>query len=127
MNIDEMPNQTIPVRAVVDREADSNERTIAVILHLATMFQMVGLILQFILWRMKHNESPFLDDHAREAINFHLSMIIWLILAGLLTVICIGAVLLPILGITAIVAPIVMAVRANRGEYIRYPITIRFL
>jgi uncharacterized Tic20 family protein len=87
-----------------------------------------------IIYLVKKNEDPFVADHAREALNFNLSVFIYLlgggILAVVLTLILIGVLLFPVLFAIAIgwiVLTIVAAVKANGGERYRYPLTIRFV
>lgn len=107
----------------VDAFATEGERTWGMLTHLAG-FLPFPILAPLIVWLVKRDESPFLDDHGREALNFQIS--IWLY--GLIaTFTCVGIVLLPILGIVNVVCMIVMATRAYAGEYIRYPMTIRFV
>lgn len=84
------------------------------------VLSLVAIIAPIIMWNIKKDESPFLDDHGREAINFQISLIIYSILiipAGILT--C---------GIGFIFFPVpIYAIAANRGEFYRYPMTMRFL
>ena len=72
--------------------------------------------------------------HAREALNFNLSVFLYLIVGGIaavvLTLILIGLLLFPVLVaivIAWIVLTIIAAVKANGGESYRYPLTIRFV
>ncbi|MBL1217882.1 MAG: DUF4870 domain-containing protein [Planctomycetes bacterium] len=117
---------------LVDANVTDDERTWATFIHLgglATYTGLVGfsIIVPLILWLMKRGESPFIDDHGKEALNFQISMMIWMIVAGLSMLCFAGFILMPILLVVHVVTGIVNAVRANRGEYVRYPITIRFL
>jgi uncharacterized Tic20 family protein len=87
-----------------------------------------------IIYLVKKNEDPFVTEHAREALNFNLSVFLYLlgggIVAVLLTLILIGLLLFPVLiaiAIAWIVLTIVAAVKANGGETYRYPLTIRFV
>lgn len=112
-----------------EENATGSDCTWGTFIHLASfagvIFPTGGSVLApLILWLIKRDESPFLDDHGREAVNFQISMLIYYVVAAIS---CIGWPLLMVIPIVQIVAPIVMAVRANHGEYIRYPVTIRFL
>lgn len=118
--------------AVVDSLATNDERTWATFIHLGGLSWLLipvggGLLVPLVLWLIKRKDSPFLDDHGRETVNFQISILIYWAIAGILTAMCFGVILLPIVGLLSLVAPIVCAVRANRGEYVRYPATIRFL
>lgn len=118
---------------VVDGQAAEWERTYSMFTHLtllAVHFLPLPVIAPLIMWLIKRDQSPFVDDHGREAINFQISLLIYALvvvpLAAILT--CgIGAILW--LGVWAlgIVGMILAAVAAHRGQYYRYPATIRFL
>ncbi len=116
---------------VIEENATDEERLWATFIHLSGLAGYIvptaSVVAPLVLWLIKRNQSPFIDDHGREALNFQISIVLWAIVAGLLVMVCIGAVLLPAVILTQIIASIVMAVRANRGEYVRYPVTIRFL
>ena len=77
-----------------------------------------------VLWAVRKDESAFNDDHGREMTNALISFLIYN-LVGFITVI--GIIALPVLYVLAIVNMIRGAVAAGRGEYFRYPMTIRFL
>lgn len=119
---------------VVESNATTEDRTWATFIHLSglaglTLFKLIpiiplaSIIVPLVLWLIKRHDSPFLDDHGREALNFQISMALYY---PLLLLSCIGIPLLIVLPFVHVIAPIVMAVRANGGEYVRYPITIRF-
>ena len=79
-----------------------------------------------VIWLIK-KDSPFIDYHGREYFNFLISYTIYGIIAGLLVLVGIGLLILPILGVVAVVFTIIAAVRAyERIEY-RIPFIFRFL
>jgi uncharacterized Tic20 family protein len=99
-----------------------------VIAVLGTPFFAVGFTV--IMWVVKKDESGFLDDHGREATNFWISLLIYSVailpLAAIIT--CgVGALLYIPLFIIAVVGTIQATLAAKRGEYYRYPATIRML
>ena len=85
------------------------------------------VIAPLIIWQMKKEEDPFVDENGKEALNFQISMLIYGVVAGLLIFACIGFVLLPAVVIFDIVFLIIAALKANKGENYRYPLTIRFV
>ena len=101
----------------------------------------LGLIGSIIMWRIKAKESPFHDDHGREAVNFQISLLLYMIggaiILGLFTAITLGVGIIltgpaAVLGIVfligiRLVGCIRGAIAANRGEYYRYPMCLRFL
>ncbi len=87
-----------------------------------------------IVWQMKKNEFPNVDIHGKESVNFQLSVLIYLVAGGAiclaLAVFCVGYLLLPVLAlipIVAIVLTVIAGIKANNGEYYRYPLTIRLI
>jgi len=94
-----------------------------------------GFIGPLILWLIKKDQSRFIDHHGREALNFHLSFLIYYIclfaVTFVLMFVFVGVFLLPVVFAALLcghlVFPIIAAVAANRGEWYRYPLTIRFL
>ncbi len=79
------------------------------------------------VWLFKGEKYPLVDDQGKEALNFQLSISLYLIVAALLTLAVIGFALLGILVVFHFIVIIVAAVRARSGERYRYPLTIRFI
>jgi uncharacterized Tic20 family protein len=70
---------------------------------------------------LKKDSSPFIDDHGRELLNAGMSYTLYSLLlfwTGIVPII------LLILGIVSIIRA---AIASDRGEYFRYPVTIRIL
>ena len=86
-----------------------------------------GIIVPIVLWLMKKNDSEVIDEHGCNVVNWMISAFIYALVFGLLSVLLIGIPLLIILCIVAIIFPIVGAVKANDGEVWRYPFTITFI
>ena len=80
-----------------------------------------------IVWLIKRADSPEIDQHGKEALNFQISMLIYSIVAGILCLILIGFALLAILHVLNVVFVIIAAVRASDGQLYRYPLTIRLI
>jgi uncharacterized Tic20 family protein len=100
--------------------------------HLAALVGFIGVPLGSVLgplvvWLIKREESPFVNEQGREAVNFQLSMLIYFVVAGLLCFILIGIPLIIGLVIFDLVMVILAGLRANNGETYRYPLTIRFI
>lgn len=111
--------------------AKQEERSLGLACHLLAFVGMVfplGNILgPLVIWLVKKDDSAFVDDQGKEALNFNITISIAGFVAFLLTFVVIGAILLPIIGIFWLVMTIVAAVKANGGEYYRYPLTIRLI
>jgi uncharacterized Tic20 family protein len=88
----------------------------------------IGFVLgPLIMWLLKREDHPFIDEQGKESLNFQITMFIALLISGLLTLIFVGFVLLFIVGIVMTIFPIIGAIKANEGVHYRYPITIRFI
>ncbi len=115
---------------------------------LAHISALCGLVVPFgcvigplVIWLAKRDELPFVDDQAKEALNFNISTLIYGTVIGalmavslVLTVVLIGFPLLVMLILAAIalvvawlVLTIVATVRANEGVVYRYPLTLRLV
>ncbi|MFM9957764.1 MAG: DUF4870 domain-containing protein [Phycisphaerales bacterium] len=120
----------------IDPSTPAEERTYALFMHLVGLLSMAsipvplaGLIGSLIMWKIKAEKSPFLDDHGRDAVNFQISLLIYHVIMAILVIPTLG---LAGLGFVVIVVVTLIgcirgAMAANRGEYYRYPVTIRFL
>ncbi|MHC4154490.1 MAG: DUF4870 domain-containing protein [Planctomycetota bacterium] len=86
-----------------------------------------GIIAPLILWQVKKDEHPFVDYNGKEAVNFQISVAIYLVAAILLCFVVIGFFLVPAVVVFNIVFLIIAAVKANNGEHYEYPLTIRFI
>ena len=80
-----------------------------------------------IVWLAKRNDSPEINEHGKESLNFQLSMLIYNVIAVVLCLVLIGFIILPILHILNLVLVIVASIQASEGKFYRYPITIRLI
>jgi len=104
----------------------------AMICHMVALVGLLGNGIGFLLgplvvWLIKKEDDPFIDEQGKEAVNFQLTMFIAAIISAFLILVVIGILLLIIVGLMMIVFPIIAALKANEGEHYRYPIAIRFL
>ena len=86
-----------------------------------------NLLGTLVIWLLKRETSPFLDDQGKEAINFQLSCTIYAAGAALLRLREIGFVPLLVLAIFWLVEVIKASVSASNGVAYRYPASIRFI
>jgi len=80
-----------------------------------------------VIWLAKREGMPFVDDQAREALNFNITVAIAAMVCGVLKFILIGYPLWWILGVLWLVCLVAAAVKANEGERYRYPFALRFI
>jgi uncharacterized Tic20 family protein len=121
--------ETIPPTAAL---TTSNTRTWCVLCHasalLGVFFHFLGHIIgPLIVWLSKRHESPEIDAHGREALNFQLTWLIYDAVAFILCFLLIGIPILILLWLANIVLVIIASIKASEGTLYRYPFTIRFL
>lgn len=129
-----------------DVSADSSERQYAMFTHLAGLlsifdFSVLGFVATLVMWQIRKDESAFLDDHGKEAVNFQISLFLYAVVGTLIGVLFViltlglGALLilpLAILGgvglfLLRVIGSICAATAANRGEFFRYPMCMRLI
>jgi hypothetical protein len=92
---------------------------------------LLGLLTNFlgplILWIVKKDDDPFIDDQGKEALNFQITMMIAGIVGSITTVICIGFVILAAAGVCDIVFSIIACIKASEGVAYRYPVCLRLV
>ena len=112
-------------------ETTPDERNWAVLSHvlalLAALFLLGQVVVPLGIWLWKKDESPFIEQNARESLNFQLSMTIYFVVALLLVYLLIGFVLLASLGVVELVCVLLAAFHASRGETYRYPFSLRLI
>src|SRR4051812_16544366 len=105
----------------------SDERTWGMLAHLSCFIGgIVGLPFMgpLVVWMMKKEESVFVADQAKEALNFQLAVLIAILICAAT---CVGLLVLPVIGIGSLIYSIIAAMEANKGVYYRYPYTIRMI
>ena len=80
-----------------------------------------------IVWLVKRGDSPEIDAHGKEALNFQISMLIYNLVAAVFCLILVGFVFLAILWVLNALFVIIAAIQASDGKFYRYPMTIRFI
>jgi uncharacterized protein len=101
------------------------DKTMALLSHVLTFF--FGFLAPLVIWLIKKDQSLYAAEHAKESLNFQISIIIYGIIGALSMFILIGFVLLPILGLLTFIFVIIATIKAANGEPYRYPMTIRFV
>ena len=110
----------------------SDIRTWCVLCHAAAL---LGLFLHFlghilgplIVWLVKRGDSPEVDAHGKESLNFQISMLIYDAIAAILCIVLIGIPILIALWVLNTVLVIIASIQASEGKFYRYPITIRLI
>lgn len=116
----------------------SEERTAAMLCHIGAVVGSfvppANLIVPVVIWMLKRDQSAFVNEHGKEAINFQISLSLALTALGLLTAVLvfllIGLLLIPviiILAIVGLVLGVVAGLKAYEGQMYRYPYILRLL
>lgn len=106
--------------------SDSEDRVLGLICHLTSLLG-VGIVLPLIVYLIKKQEAGQVAAHAKEALNFHLSVMLYVMCAVPLVFIGVGLLLFPAIAIGSLVLAIIAAVKASDGVVYRYPACIRFI
>ncbi len=107
------------------------EKTYGMLVHLAALagyFIPAGNVIgPLVVWLIKKDQLPYVDQQGKEAINFQISVLIYAAVSAVLILVLIGVALLIIVGLFNLICVIIASVKANNGEEYHYPLTIRFI
>ena len=120
-----VPPQSAPPSGPPQMFWGMTENTYCMLMHLS-QFAGTGPILPIVMWAVNKDQSPLIDQHGKNILNFIISMFIYVFASAILMLIVIGIIPLIAIAIASIACPIIAAVKANNGEYWPYPLCIRF-
>jgi uncharacterized Tic20 family protein len=106
------------------------ERLWAMLAHLLSFvaaYLFLGFVAPLIVLLVFGPRSAYVRAHAVESLNFNLTWLLYGIVGVILAFLLIGIPILIALGIAYLVLVVIASVRANNGEFFRYPLTIRFI
>ncbi len=111
---------------------DRQARQWAMFCHLSALVGLLGngigfLIAPLIIWLIKKEDYPFVNEQGKEAVNFQITMLLAALVCIPLLFVVVGFVLLIAIGVLATVFPIIAAIKASDGIHYRYPLSIRFI
>jgi hypothetical protein len=106
--------------------ANNDDKNITTVTHLAgTMFSFFPAL---IVWILKKDDSAFIADQAKEALNFQITVAIAIFICGsVLSWILIGIMFIPMIWLANIVFCIIAAISTSKGETYRYPLCLRLI
>ena len=125
--MDQQPTSSSAVSA-----SSSGARTWCILAHATAL---VGFLVPvaghvvgpLIIWLAKRQDSPEIDAHGKESLNFQISMLIWNAIAAILIIVLIGIPILILLHILNIIFVIVASIQASEGKLYHYPLAIRLI
>ncbi|MDB6164647.1 MAG: rane protein [Xanthomonadaceae bacterium] len=120
-------NETLVPPPVPTGTASQEDKTLALLTHLSGI--VLCFIVPLIVWLTHKDKAdkPFLNDQAKEALNFQITMFIVYLVCKVLILIVIGFFLLPVAWIVNLIFCILAGLKANEGVAYRYPFAIRLI
>ncbi|MEE9552577.1 MAG: DUF4870 domain-containing protein [Gammaproteobacteria bacterium] len=110
---------------------DKEERTWGMFCHLIVfagfIIPFASIIGPLVIWIIKRDEMPFVEDQGKESLNFQITMMLATIVSALLIFVLIGFVLIFVVIIFQFIVVIIASIKANEGVCYRYPLSIRFI
>jgi len=103
----------------------ADEKLWATLVHVGGIF--FGFLPALIGYLVLKDRGPFVRSHTATALNFQLTLLIAEIVGYLLMFVLIGFLIVPAVYVVRIVFSIIAAVKANKGEWYAYPLSIRFV
>ena len=107
--------------------ASQEDRTLALITHLSGI--LLSFVVPLVIWLVNKDkpDKGFLNDQAKEALNFQITIAIAYVICMVLAVIIIGGLLAPIVWLVNLIFCILAGVKANEGVVYRYPFALRLI
>jgi uncharacterized Tic20 family protein len=106
-------------------QPSSDERTMAILSHVLCIIG--SFIAPLIIYLLKKDESPYVKEHALEALNFQITMIILYIISGILILILVGFLLIWALSLINLILIIVATIKASEDKLYKYPFNFRLI
>jgi len=110
-----------------DVTASSEDRNLAMLTHLSGI--LLGFIVPLIIWLMNKDKADkaWLNEQAKEALNFQIMIAIAYVACVVLAIIIIGGLLMPVVWLVNLIFCIIAGVAVNKGESYRYPFSLRLI
>ncbi|MFS0699225.1 DUF4870 domain-containing protein [Cellulomonas sp. 179-A 4D5 NHS] len=105
--------------------SDSDQRTWAIVAHVGAI--LFSFVAPLVVWLVFKGRGALVEDQAKEALNWSITVIIVYVVGIVLSAVLIGIPILFVAGIAALVFGILAAVAASSGQYYRYPVTLRLI
>lgn len=125
------PNDVVTPPPAPSGTPSAEEKQWALFAHLSAL---AGFIIPFgsiigplIIWLIKKDTMPFVDDQGKEALNFQITAAIAFVACVVLMIVLIGLLLIWVVAIADLVLIILAAIKANEGVAYRYPFTLRLV
>jgi len=108
--------------------SQKDEKTFAMLVHILGLIPLLGPL---VIWLLKRNESPFIDDQGKESVSFQFIVVIACVAMGILQAVpvvgCFAALLVPVIMVVNAIMCIMAGLKAGDGIAYRYPFALRIL
>ena len=108
-------------------DVSQDDKTMAMISHLSGI--VASFIGPLVIWLINKDKTDkeWLNTQAKEALNFQITIVIAYFICGVLTVVLIGALLLPVVWLANLILCIMAGMKNNEGVDYKYPFAIRLI
>ncbi len=124
---DETQDTTSPETNSTGGPPSKDDCNMAMLAHLLAI--VTGFVAPLIIWLIKKDESPFIDDQGKEALNFQITLIFAYLAVIVLSCVTLGLAspLIFVLFVVDVIFCIMAGVAASKGEHYKYPVTFRLI
>jgi len=122
-----------PYAAPHGQVSPAEERTMGTLAHAIPLIAMVvsagllGFVASLIVYLIYKDRGPFVRENAANSLNIQITMGIVLLVSIPLMLVLVGFLTWGIAFVVAFVLHLIGAIKANRGEWWRPPMTLRFV
>lgn len=103
----------------------SDDKTMAILAHILSI--VAGFLAPLVIYLIKKDNSPYATAHAKESLNFQLTLLIAYFVSFILMFVLIGALLIVLLMIANLVLVIIATIKASENKMYKYPFSIKFI
>lgn len=126
----EVPPNTPLYPPPISESLKPEERTWAAIAHASAFCSLIGIpgfVGPLVVWLIKKDQSPFVADQAKEAMNFHITMFIAFVVTIPFMFCGVGFLMAVVVVLLELICAVIGAVSASNGQMYRYPFTLRLI
>jgi uncharacterized Tic20 family protein len=119
------PPISVPAQPAVSSRG--NDKIWSMFCHLSVFLGIGFLLVPLVIYLAMRDESEYVAANAREALNFHISVLIYFLCCIPLCFILIGFFFAAVVGVSMYVLSIIATIKASDGGCYRYPLTLRLI
>ncbi|WNG37634.1 DUF4870 domain-containing protein [Archangium minus] len=111
----------------------AEEKQWAMLAHVLTLapyviaMPFIGFVGPLVIRSTKGAQSGWVDNHAKESLNFQITLLIGYVVSLVTACIGVGLVLGVVIALFGLVMTIIAGIKAYNGEVFRYPATLRLI